>query len=75
MLRISSRKVPRAFCEGVERGMRQYLAALLETSRIDGARVHDARIAAICRAAGVREIWSADRDFSRMPGVVVRDPL
>jgi len=34
--------------------------------------VHDARIAAICREHGVQELWSADRDFSRLAGVNVR---
>jgi uncharacterized protein len=41
---------------------------------VDGA-VHDARIAAICLEHGVRELWSADRDFTRMAGLVVRNPL
>lgn len=43
--------------------------------RISGPIVHDARVAAICEAHGVREVWSADRDFSRFPGVSVRNPL
>jgi hypothetical protein len=32
-----------------------------------GARVHDARIAALCAGSGVTELWTADRDFSRFP--------
>ncbi len=52
-----------------------HLRTILEASDAKGPRVHDARIAAICRAAGVREIWSADRDFSRMPGLLLRNPL
>jgi hypothetical protein len=43
--------------------------------RISGPRVHDARIAAICAQHGVRELWSADRDFGRFPGLNVRNPL
>jgi uncharacterized protein len=43
--------------------------------KVVGPKVHDARIAAICRANGVRELWSADRDFSRIQGVKVRNPL
>ncbi len=39
-----------------------------------GPQVHDARIHAICRANGVRELWSADRDFSRMRGITVVNP-
>lgn len=41
----------------------------------DGPRVHDARIAAICLSHGVDELWTADRDFSRFPGLTVKNPL
>ena len=51
------------------------LRALLITSQVTGARVHDARIAALCRQHGVRELWSADRDFGRFPGLDVVNPL
>ena len=51
------------------------LRALLTTSRVTGARVHDARIAALCRQHGVRELWSADRDFGRFPSLDVVNPL
>ena len=51
------------------------LRALLLAGRITGPRVHDARIAALCRQHGVRELWSADRDFSRFAGIVVVNPL
>jgi predicted nucleic acid-binding protein len=37
--------------------------------------VHDARIAALCQQHGVRELWSADRDFSRFQGLAVVNPL
>jgi uncharacterized protein len=37
--------------------------------------VHDARVAALCLAHGISELWSADRDFGRFPGVRVRNPL
>ena len=40
-----------------------------------GMGVHDARIAALCRQHGVAELWTADRDFSRLPGLKVRNPL
>lgn len=43
--------------------------------RIDGPRVHDARVAAICLSHGVTELWSADRDFQRVPALRVRNPL
>lgn len=51
------------------------LRTTLETGRVTGPRVHDARVAALCRLHGVRELWTADRDFSRFPGLVVRNPL
>jgi len=51
------------------------LRALLAGGRISGAMVHDARIAALCRQHGVRELWSADRDFSRFSGLSVVNPL
>jgi len=38
-------------------------------------RVHDARVAALCIEHGVRELWTADRDFSRFASIRVRNPL
>ena len=51
------------------------LRAALEAGRISGPQVHDARIAALCIDHGIDELWTADRDFSRFPGVRVRNPL
>ena len=51
------------------------LRAILLESVITGPRVHDARIAALCRQHGVREFWSVDRDFSRFPSLRVVNPL
>jgi toxin-antitoxin system PIN domain toxin len=51
------------------------LAEILRQGKIVGPKVHDARIAAICRSHGIRELWSADRDFSRMRSVKVTNPL
>ncbi len=51
------------------------LRAQLAASRVVGPRVHDARIAALCQDHGVRELWSADRDFSRFAGLAVVNPL
>lgn len=56
-------------------GYWRHLKPLLAAGKITGPLVHDARVAAICRANGVREIWTADRDFSRFPGLTVRSPL
>jgi len=51
------------------------LKAQLKKGRIAGPMVHDARVAAICLQHGVRELWSADRDFSRFKDLAVRNPL
>ncbi len=55
-----------------------YLATLervARPARLQGAVVHDARIAALCLYHGVRVLWSADRDFSRFPNLAVVNPL
>lgn len=52
-----------------------HLKALLLAGKIAGPQVHDARVAAICRASGVSEIWTADRDYSRFGGLPVHNPL
>jgi toxin-antitoxin system PIN domain toxin len=51
------------------------LAETLRAGKIVGPMIHDARIAAICIAHAVHELWTADRDFSRIAGLVVRNPL
>jgi toxin-antitoxin system PIN domain toxin len=51
------------------------IEALALTGRIAGGAIHDARIATICLSHGVAELWSADRDFSRFPALVIRNPL
>lgn len=51
------------------------LRAIIKAGRVTGPRIHDARIAAICRQHGVRELWSVDRDFSRFPGLATVNPL
>ena len=50
------------------------LRALLAAGNVSGPQVHDARIAALCRLHGVRELWTADRDFSRFD-LPARNPL
>jgi len=47
----------------------------IETGRIVGGQIHDARIAALCHLHEVKELWSADRDFSRFSDISVRNPL
>lgn len=51
------------------------LETLLGSPLVFGPRVHDARIAAICLAHGVTELWTADRDFSYFPRLRTRNPL
>jgi toxin-antitoxin system PIN domain toxin len=51
------------------------LRAMIADAKIAGPRVHDGRIAALCVQHGVRELWSADRDFSRFPQLTVKNPL
>lgn len=56
-------------------GHRAALSGLLLGGKIAGGMVHDARVAAICLQHGVREFWTADRDFSRFPQLHCRNPL
>jgi toxin-antitoxin system PIN domain toxin len=51
------------------------LRSMLLDAKVVGPKVHDARIAALCVQHGVRELWSADRDFGRFPRINVRNPL
>jgi len=51
------------------------LRTLIGEARLDGPRVHDARVAALCLSHAVRELWTADRDFSLFPALRVRNPL
>lgn len=53
----------------------EHLEPLALAAKAQGGAIHDARIAAICLAHGVGELWSADRDFSRFPALTVRNPL
>jgi hypothetical protein len=51
------------------------LQSLLQSGKVCGPQVHDARIAALCSYHGVAELWTADRDFGRFPKLKVRNPL
>lgn len=52
-----------------------WLSRLISRGDIRGAMIHDARIAAICLAHGVNELWTADRDFSCFPELKTYNPL
>ncbi|HEY1219692.1 MAG: TA system VapC family ribonuclease toxin [Bryobacteraceae bacterium] len=60
---------------GELKGHWKELRGLAEAGRVSGDAIHDARVAAICLEHGVRELWSADRDFGRLSGITVRNPL
>ncbi|MEI6034370.1 MAG: TA system VapC family ribonuclease toxin [Verrucomicrobiae bacterium] len=51
------------------------LSALAVAGEVRGALIHDARIAASCLTAGITELWTVDRDFSRFPALKIRNPL
>lgn len=56
-------------------GYLERLAAIAAPAKLQGGSIHDARIAALCLHHGVRELWSADRDFSRFPSLKTVNPL
>jgi hypothetical protein len=56
-------------------GYADRLAETLAAAKVTGARIHDARVAALCVYHGVRELWSADRDFTRFGALSVKNPL
>jgi hypothetical protein len=51
------------------------LKSLAVPAMAQGAKIHDARIAAICIRSRVKALWTADRDFSRFPGLKTHNPL
>ena len=51
------------------------LRAVVRAGKVLGPQVHDARVAATCMAHGVRELWTADRDFGRFAGLKAINPL
>lgn len=56
-------------------GYLDVLERIARPALLQGAIVHDARVAAVCLFHGVRVLWSADRDFSRFPDLTVVNPL
>ena len=60
---------------GESEGYFEKLRNFVNQAKVQGPRVHDARIAALCLHHGVSELWTADRDFSRFPTLRVRNPL
>ena len=64
-------------CEMIGEGPGYYdaLKKLASRGKITGPMFHDARIAAVCIHHGVRELWTADRDFSRFANLKTHNPL
>jgi hypothetical protein len=60
---------------GEPRGYWARLRSMTVEAQVSGPRIHDARVAAICVAHGVRELWTADRDFGRYPALQTHNPL
>ena len=58
-----------------EEGYWPILAELMKSNGIRAGKIHDARIAALSLHHGAGELLSADRDFSRMAPLTVRNPL
>jgi hypothetical protein len=56
-------------------GFWQPFQELLRGSRVQGGKVHDARIAALAVYHRVDVLFTADRDFSRFPAVKTENPL
>ena len=52
-----------------------FMQRLLKAGHATGNLAHDAHIAALCVEHGVSELWTADRDFARFPGISVRNPF
>ncbi len=51
------------------------LAEMLRSGQAVGAKVHDARIAALCVSHGAEALISLDRDFSRFPTLRTMSPV
>jgi hypothetical protein len=56
-------------------GYFEMLRSVAVPAKVQGGRIHDARIAALCLHHGVRELWTTDRDFSLFPKLKTRNPL
>lgn len=64
-------------CEMIGEGPGYFDELKMQVSKgkITGPMIHDARIATLCIHHGVQTLWTADRDFSRFPGLKTRNPL
>jgi toxin-antitoxin system PIN domain toxin len=60
---------------GEDDGYWKVLKRVLEDAQVTGARVHDARIAAVMLLHQVDALYTADRDFSRFAALKTVNPL
>ena len=60
---------------GEGKGYFDVLKEVVQKGKVVGPRVHDARIAALCKNHGVTDLYSADRDFHRFAMIRVKNPL
>jgi hypothetical protein len=56
-------------------GFGERLIRLAEDLGVTGPRVFDLQIALVAFEGGATELWTHDRAFVTIPGLVVRDPL
>lgn len=52
-----------------------HLRAAVKGGSATGNLIHDAHIAALVIEHGVSELWTADRDFARFPGLRSKNPF
>jgi Predicted nucleic acid-binding protein, contains PIN domain len=68
-------EAPTLMVIGEAEGYWQTFRGAVERGKITGPQVHDARVAALCLQHAVKELWTADRDFTRFKRLKIRNPL
>lgn len=69
------RNSPSLVVLGEEESYWLVLAEIIGKGQVTGPRIHDARVAALCLLHQVEVLYTADRDFSRFPGLKTANPL
>jgi hypothetical protein len=57
------------------KGFWRRLSGLATNLNVCGVRIFDLQIALIALENGAHELWSHDKNFTEIPGLVLRDPL
>jgi toxin-antitoxin system PIN domain toxin len=60
---------------GESAGYFEILKSKLTKGKLQGSKVHDARIISICIQNGVNTLYSSDRDFNKIAGLKIQNPL